>query len=139
MSDAPDELARLAKRYRRFAIDEAHGVSPHYERLTRAIAESADVLRFLSELPPPRRQPNLLLGAATLIAGRPTDIAELIDMIASRADELRTMMLKRTTQTNEPARCAVLVRPAGRAAAAPCPHRSGRVGRPLPVARPLRL
>ena len=44
MSDEPDELARLAKRYRRFATDEAQGVSPHYERLARDIAESADVL-----------------------------------------------------------------------------------------------
>ena len=139
MSDEPDELARLATRYRRFATDEAQGVSPHYERLARDIAESADVLRFLSELPPPRRQPNLLLGAATLIAGRPTDIAMLIDMIASRADELRATMLRRTTQTNEPARCAVLLPAAGRAAAAACPYRSGRVGRPLPAARPLRL
>ena len=33
----------------------------------------------------------------------------LIDMIASRADELRATMLRRTTQTNEPARCAVLL------------------------------
>ena len=102
MSDEPDELARLAKRYRRFAIDEAHGVSPHYERLARDIAESADVLRFLSELPPPRRQPNLLLGAATLIAGRSPDIAGLIDMIAHRSAELRTMMLSAPPRPTSP-------------------------------------
>ena len=109
MSDEPDELARLAKRYRRFATDEAQGVSPHYERLARDIAESADVLRFLSELPPPRRQPNLLLAAATLIAKRPPDIALLTDMVAHRAAALRATMLRRTTQTNEPARCAVFL------------------------------
>ena len=73
------------------------------------IAASADVLRFLIDLPPPRRQPNLLLGAATLIAGRPPDIASLSDMVAGRADALRATMLARTTQTNEPARCAVLL------------------------------
>src|SRR4051812_37439520 len=70
LSGLDEPLARLAERYRRFAADEAHGVSPHYERLAEDIAASADVLRFLIELPPPRRQPNLLLGAATLIAGR---------------------------------------------------------------------
>jgi hypothetical protein len=106
---AEESLVRLAERYRRFAADEAQGVSPHYERLAEDIAASADVLRFLIDLPPPRRQPNLLLGAATLIAGRPPDIASLSDMIASRADDLRATMLARTTQTNEPARCAVLL------------------------------
>lgn len=109
MTEAHDELARLASRYRTFAADEAHGVSPHYERLTLEIAESAAILRFLSELPAPRRQPNLLLGAATLIAGQPPDIASLTDMVANRATELRATMLRRTTQTNEPARCAVLL------------------------------
>ena len=104
-----DELVHLANRYRRFAIDEAQGVSPQYERLAREIADSAAILRFLIELPPPRRQPNLLLGAATLIAGRPPDIALLTDMIAGRPDALRATMLARTTQTNEPARCAVLL------------------------------
>jgi hypothetical protein len=109
MAEDGDELARLADRYRRFATDEAHGVSPHYERLAHEIAGSAAVLRFLRELPPPRRQPNLLLGAATLIAGRPPDIALLTDMVVRRADELRATMLRRTTQTNEPARCAVFL------------------------------
>jgi hypothetical protein len=33
----------------------------------------------------------------------------LTDMIAGRPDELRATMLRRTTQTNEPARCAVLL------------------------------
>jgi hypothetical protein len=106
---AEESLVRLAERYRTFAADEAHGVSPHYERLARDIADSAEVLRFLNGLPALRRQPNLLLGAATLIAGRPPDIASLTDMVARRADELRATMLRRTTQTNEPARCAVLL------------------------------
>ena len=109
LSGLENSLVRLADRYRRFAADEAQGVSPHYERLTREIAESPAVLRFLSDLPAPRHQPNLLLGAATLIAGRPPDIASLTDMVANRADELRATMLRRTTQTNEPARCAVLM------------------------------
>jgi hypothetical protein len=109
MTEHADRLVHLAKRYRRFASDEAQGVSPHYERLAREIADSADILRFLSDLPAPRRQPNLLLGAATLIARRPPDIGSLAAMVAHRADELRATMLTRTTQTNEPARCAVLL------------------------------
>lgn len=109
MPEIADELARLARRYRAFAADEAEGVSPHYEHLARDIAGSAGILQFLIDLPAPRRQPNLLLGAATLIAGRPPDIALLTDMVARRADKLRATMLTRTTQTNEPARCAVVL------------------------------
>ena len=104
-----EAYARLAERYRTFATDEAQSVSPIYEQLTRDIADSADVLRFLMSLPTDRHQPNLLLAAATLILNRPPDIALLTGMVARRADELRATMLSRTTQTNEPARCAVLL------------------------------
>lgn len=57
MTEEADELARLARRYRVFVADEAHRVSPHYERLTREIAESGAILRFLRDLPAQRRQP----------------------------------------------------------------------------------
>jgi hypothetical protein len=104
-----EDDARLAARYRRFAADEAQGVSPIYERLTQDIADSADILRFLMSLPARRRQPNLLLGAATLMARQPLDIAVLTNLVQEREAELRATMLARTTQTNEPARCAVLL------------------------------
>jgi uncharacterized protein DUF2332 len=109
MAEASDELVRLAERYRTFAVDEARGISPIYERLTHQIASAPDILRFLVSLPPPRRQPNLLLGAATFIAKRPPDIALLTGLVWDRAAELRATMMARTTQTNEPARCAVLL------------------------------
>jgi len=38
LSGLEESLARLAERYRRFATDEAHGVSRHYERLAQDIA-----------------------------------------------------------------------------------------------------
>ncbi len=100
---------RLAERYRTFAVDEARGISPIYERLTHQIASAPDILRFLVSLPAPRRQPNLLLGAATFIAKRPPDIALLTGLVRDREAELRATMMARTTQTNEPARCAVLL------------------------------
>jgi hypothetical protein len=109
MAEMPDELARLAGRYRTFAADEAHGVSPHYERLTREIADSPDILRFLLGLPASRRQPNLLLGAATFLTGTAPDIVRLTAFVHDRGAELGATMLARTTQTNEPARCAVLL------------------------------
>jgi hypothetical protein len=109
MAEEPDELTRLAKLYRTFAANEAAGVSPHYERLAREVAESADILRFLSHLPASRRQPNLLLGAARIVTNRVPDIAVLTELVQSRSAELRATVLARTTQTNEPARCAALL------------------------------
>src|SRR6266478_1938368 len=109
MAETPDDLMRLAERYRTFAVDEARGISPIYERLTHQIASAPDILRFLVSLPAPRRQPNLLLGAATFIAKRPPDIALLTGLVRDREAELRATMMARTTQTNEPARCAVLL------------------------------
>lgn len=104
-----EDHARLAARYRRFAADEAQGVSPIYERLTQDVADSPAILGFLMSLPARRRQPNLLLGAATLMARQPLDIAVLTSLVQEREAELRATMLARTTQTNEPARCSVLL------------------------------
>jgi hypothetical protein len=109
MAETSDVHARLAERYRTFATDEAQGISPTYERLAHDVAISPDILHFLAGLPAQRRQPNLLLGAATFIARRPPDIALLTGLVRDRAAELRATMLARTTQTNEPARCAVLL------------------------------
>jgi hypothetical protein len=44
-------LTALAGRYRRFAVEEARGVSGVYERLALAAADDADVLAFLAGLP----------------------------------------------------------------------------------------
>jgi hypothetical protein len=107
--EKPDELVRLARRYRAFAVDEAHGISPIYERLALQIADAPDILRFLASLPGPRRQPNLLLGAATFMAKQAPDIALLTELVRNRPADLRATMMARTTQTNEPARCAVLL------------------------------
>jgi hypothetical protein len=109
MAEEPQILARLAQRYRDFAADEAHGISPSYERLANGIADSPAILGFLASLPPPRRQPNLLLAAARVIAQRVPDLEALIELVENRAAELGAMMLAHTTQTNEPARCAVLL------------------------------
>ncbi|MGE4081291.1 MAG: DUF2332 domain-containing protein, partial [Reyranella sp.] len=89
--------------------EEARGASPSYERLTLEIAESREILDFLLGLPSARRQPNLLLAASRIVAGRVPDKDRLIALIREPEARLRTLMLSRTTQTNEPARCAVLL------------------------------
>ncbi|MFO1160883.1 MAG: DUF2332 domain-containing protein [Reyranellaceae bacterium] len=109
MADTPDPYAALAARYRTFAAEEVRGVSPSYERLTLEVAESREILDYLLGLPSARRQPNLLLAAARVVAGRVPDKDLVIDLIRDPAARLRNLMLARTTQTNEPARCTALL------------------------------
>ncbi|MFF2775425.1 DUF2332 domain-containing protein [Streptomyces sp. NPDC058052] len=99
-----------AGRYRRFAATEARGHSPSYERLAGGVAGDPGLLALIDELPPARRQPNLLFAVVRYLDGPAGD-----DYAAFRAwavthwPRLRSTMLERRTQTNEPARCAVLL------------------------------
>jgi hypothetical protein len=100
--------ASVAQNYRDFA-EEAAGRSPAYQSLSLAVADDAGVLAFLQALPPPKRQPNLLFAAARYLLGGPADILALRGLVDRRAAELSSLMQRRRTQTNEPARCATLL------------------------------
>ena len=104
-----DELQAIAKRYRRFASVEARGASPAYERLALAVARSPELLAFLGSMPPDRRQPNLFLAALRHVGGVPRHASAMKAIVRTEAARVRSIMLARTTQTNEPARCAVLL------------------------------
>ncbi len=108
---APDleELAAIARRYERFATAEARGLSLIYERLALAVAGSSELLAFLGSVPCDRRQPNLFLAAVRHVSGVPRDGNEMEEIVRTHAPRIREVMLSRTTQTNEPARCAVLL------------------------------
>jgi hypothetical protein len=99
----------IAREYASFAEVQAAPVSPRYADLTRAIARDADVLAFLAELPAPKRQPNLLLGALRYLHGVAADPAELHAWVTGDRERLRATMLARSTQTNEAARCAAFL------------------------------
>jgi hypothetical protein len=99
----------IAERYRRFARAEAAGRSALYEAFARHVAESPDALAFLDRLPPDRQQPNLFFAALRHVAGTPASIPEFDDAISEHAGDIASVMLTRTTQTNEPGRCAALL------------------------------
>lgn len=103
------DRARLAARYVRFADEEARGRSPLYEELCRGVAGDEAVLAFLETLPPAKQQPNLLLAAVRHVAGTPADWPDFRRVVMTHGDAVRAVMLARATQTNEPARCAVLL------------------------------
>lgn len=99
----------MARAYRRFATLEARGRSPLYERLAEGVADDGDVLAFLLTLPRPKRQPNLLFAAVRHRLGTPTDWPDFRNRLLADRDAVRDVMLERSTQTNEPARCATLL------------------------------
>jgi hypothetical protein len=102
-------VEQTARAYRRFAALEARGRSPLYEKLAEGVAGDGDVLAFLLTLPRPKRQPNLLFAAARHRLGTPTDWPDFRDRLLGERDAVREIMLVRSTQTNEPARCATLL------------------------------
>ncbi len=102
-------LQEVGRAYRRFADNEARGRSSLYEALARRVAEDGEILRFLLTLPRIKRQPNLLFAALRLLRGTPVDADDFRRRLFVDAAEVRDLMLRRATQTNEPARCAVLL------------------------------
>jgi hypothetical protein len=103
------ELKGIAERYAAFAIDEARGSSEAYEKLAFAIAQSADLLAFIATFPVEKRQPNLFLAAVRHVCGIPRNVDELRQFAHASGAKIRKIVLARTTQTNEPGRCAVLL------------------------------
>ncbi len=102
-------LAWLAERYRSFAYNAFAGELEIYQKLTLAIAGSRELLGFIAELPPERRQPSLFLAAVRHLHGVPESADQLLETIRRDPESIRRVMLSRTTQTNEPGRCSVLL------------------------------
>ncbi|MBO0774851.1 MAG: DUF2332 domain-containing protein [Actinobacteria bacterium] len=101
--------ADVAETYRRFARQEARGRSPAYESLAASVAGDAAAVAFAVSLPPEKRQPNLLFAAARYLLGRPATLPDLHDLLSHSRAELTDVIMTRRTQTNEPARCAILL------------------------------
>jgi hypothetical protein len=104
-----DPVMTVAEGFRLFGRSEARGRSAAYERLAESVADDAAITGFVASLPPDKHQPNLLFAAARYLLGAPPDIAALRDLVGRSTTELTRVMLARRVQTNEPARCAVLL------------------------------
>ncbi|MFD9942361.1 DUF2332 domain-containing protein [Nonomuraea sp. NPDC059023] len=96
-----------AERYLSFGRSEAKGNSPAYAARCEEIAGDAAFLALLDGLPEPKRQPNLLFAAVRFLGG-PVD-GGLREWAAAHWGEVTAVMLARSTQTNEPGRCASLL------------------------------
>ena len=104
-----DDLDLTARRYLHFADREARGSSPSYEAWSRAVAGDRALLAQLATLPAPKRQPNLVFAALRSHGERPGDGESLRHGLLGAWSEVSRTIMRRSTQTNEPARCGVLL------------------------------
>jgi hypothetical protein len=104
-----DDFELIARRYLAFADQEAHGSSPSYEAWSRAVAGNRDLLARLATLPRRKQQPNLVFAALRWHGEQPGDGESLRHGLLDAWGEVSRTIMGRATQTNEPARCAVLL------------------------------
>lgn len=102
-------MTETADWYRRFAGQDARGASPLYEEWALAIAEDAEVLGLLDGLPQQKRQPNLVLGVARLLGAPEAPWAQFRAWLVDTWPEVAREASARSTQANEPGRCAALL------------------------------
>lgn len=93
--------------YRWFA-GEADPTSPTWGDLCRWVADTPELLARLDALPGTKRQPNLFLGAIRYLDGPLVGGPGFLAWVEQNGDAVERLILSRSTQTNEPGRCAVL-------------------------------
>ena len=103
------ERGKLVDWYRSLADDYLRGRSPIYVELCSRITGDAEILQLLETLPFPKRQPNLLLASYRWLFGVPDNYATFRERLRQSWPEVAKVMRARSTQTNEPGRCAVLL------------------------------
>ncbi|MEO7006894.1 MAG: DUF2332 domain-containing protein [Terrimesophilobacter sp.] len=101
-------MGRTADWYNRFAR-EAHGRSQVYEDWAIGVAEDDAVLLLLRELPLAKRQPNLIFAVSRLLGAPEVAYGPFRRWLLAHWPTVRDQALRRSTQTNEPGRCAAVL------------------------------
>jgi hypothetical protein len=134
----PEQSAGLSRMFLIFANGEFHDYSPRYEALARACARDPELAAPLLAAPPQQQRALLYFAAVQYLLRRAPEAdlsgwypalggtrspdAGLVDAFArftrAHRDELRELCARRTTQTNEARRAAVLRPALGRVARA---------------------
>ncbi|HEY9477794.1 MAG TPA: DUF2332 domain-containing protein [Microbacteriaceae bacterium] len=102
-------MGRTADWYQNFARTEARGQSAVYEDWASGVAVDLDVLRLLHELPLAKRQPNLIFAVSRLLGAPETGYAKFRLWLQAEWPRVAAEARVRSTQTNEPGRCAALL------------------------------
>jgi hypothetical protein len=93
--------------YRDFA-DRQTGSSPTFHAWAQAVLADPEVLALIGTLPTSKQQPNLVFAAARW-HGAAGAYDDLHRVLVDHWDAVRAVVLTRSTQTNEVARCASLL------------------------------
>ncbi len=109
MDGIPREDHELSQTYLTFAKNEAAGQSTVYFALSSGIAYDPVLLGLIGELPLLKRQPNLVLAAARWHGAPLESYVDFSRFVIDHWAEVSRTILDRSTQTNEPARCATLL------------------------------
>ncbi|WP_309618011.1 DUF2332 domain-containing protein [Salinibacterium sp.] len=109
MKAVADPGSSTAERYRDFAEVEAPGQSMVYGEWALGVAGDPRIIELIDELPLAKRQVNLVFAAIRAAGGPVVSYDELRQWLLAQWPTVRSIALTRSTQTNEAARCAVLL------------------------------
>ncbi|MBP2451854.1 MULTISPECIES: DUF2332 domain-containing protein [Mycobacteriaceae] len=104
-----DEHTQIGRRYRQFAKQQAHGSSPTLEAWAHVVADDPILQGRLATLPSYKQQPNLVFAALRWHGATPGDETSLRHGLLEIWRDVEQTILLRSTQTNEAARCAILL------------------------------
>ena len=114
----------LAALWLTFSENECRGYSPLYEKITRAVANSGEVLEFLKISPSDKLHPNLLLAAVhdRVLRGLEPELFDIyynnstqdvgeafVSCVMNSMEDLAPILATRLVQTNEIGRVSSLV------------------------------
>ena len=96
-------------RYQSFADREARGSSEIYFAWASAVAGDGEVLALIEQLPLIKQQPNLVFAAARYLGAPVGPFDPFREWLVTNWSDVGSVCLDRSTQTNEAARCGVLL------------------------------
>jgi hypothetical protein len=102
-------MVRTADWYRRFAAEDARGASPIYEEWALGVAGDQSVMALIEQLPLQKRQPNLIFAVSRLLGAPEAGWPEYRQWLLREWQEVAREASSRSTQTNEPGRCAAVL------------------------------
>ena len=102
-------MEHVANGYRNFAAHEAPGRSSLYAELAAGVAEDAEICAGSTACRPASASRTCCSPRTALLAGTPAGWPEFRTLLGERRDEIEALMLERRTQTNEAARCALML------------------------------
>ncbi|MBX3067618.1 MAG: DUF2332 domain-containing protein [Cryobacterium sp.] len=94
--------------YRQFA-EECKDQSAIFEDWALGIAEDPQIISLIDSLPFQKRQPNLIFAVSRLLGAPVSEFAEFRTWLVSNWQQVSAEAATRSTQTNEPRRCAALI------------------------------